>query len=138
MNQKRIFLFPIMQFAAGLGWIGGTFAQPAWPILPQILLQLAHYLPLVLLFICAGRFLTTESTKNDWGRNGLILLDIFVKGAMIAWIVIGFTHFAGLSGPNGFNDWFPIGIANAGSGLLLGLLITRRDRPATQIRPAHS
>jgi hypothetical protein len=128
MNNKRIFLLPIMQLAAGLGWIGGTYAQSSWSLWLQILLQLAHYLPIALLLLCAISFLTIQDTRHSWGRSGLFALSIFVKIATIAWIIVGFTHFAGLTGPHGFNDWFPIGVTNAGSGLLLGLLIAHRDQ----------
>ncbi len=138
MKQKQIFLVPIMQLAAGLGWIGGTYAQSSWSLWLQISLQLVHYLPVALLFLCAVRFLTDQSTYDNWGRSGLILLAIFVKVATVAWIIIGFTHFLGLTGPHGFNDWFPIGVTNAGSGLLLGLLIARRDKYQAQAHPSHA
>jgi hypothetical protein len=133
MNQKRIFLLPLFQMTAGLGWIGGTYAEPAQSLWLQILLQVLHALPVGLLFLFGVRFLTSAQTEGDWGRSGLIGLAILVKLLTITWIIIGFTHIMGLSGPHTFDDWFPIGMTNAGSGLLLGLLITRRDR---LVRPA--
>ena len=60
MNQKRVFLVPLLQLAAGLGWIGGTYAQPTWSLGSQILLQLLHYLPVTLLFLFGVRFLTDQ------------------------------------------------------------------------------
>jgi hypothetical protein len=134
MNQKRVFLVPMMQMAAGLGWIGGTYAQSAWPLWSQVLLQLIHYIPVALLFLFGMRFLTDQSENNNWGRSGLIVLTVLVKVTMVAWIIVNLTHFMGLTGPHGFNDWFPIGVTNAGSGLLLGLLITRRDQRFKQVR----
>ncbi len=138
MKQKQIFLVPIMQFAAGLGWIGGTYAQSSWSLWLQISLQLVHYLPVALLFLCGIRFLTDQSSHDNWGRSGLMILTIFVKVATVAWIIIGFTHFMGLTGPHGFNGWFPIGVTNAGSGLLLGLLIARRDQQPIQTHTFHT
>jgi len=132
MNQKRVFLVPLLQLAAGLGWVGGTYAQPSWPLGPQILLQLLHYLPVTLLFLFGVRFLTDQGEGRNWGRSGLMILALFVKAVTLAWIVIGLTHFLGLTGPHTFADWFPIGVTNAGSGLLLGLLITHRDQRFTQ------
>lgn len=133
MNQKRIFLIPLLQLAAGLGWIGGTYAQPFWPLGPQILLQLLHYLPVALLFLFGMRFLSDQEGRN-WGRSGLMMLALFIKVATLAWIMIDLTHFQGLTGPHGFADWFPIGVANSGGGMLLGLLITRRDQRFAQAR----
>jgi len=127
MNPKQIFLVPMFQLAAGLGWIGGTYAEPAQSLWLQIGLQAIHYVPVLFLLLCGVRFLTAQDTSKDWGRSGLIALSIFVKVATIAWIIVGFTHVLGLAGPHSFNNWFPIGVTNAGSGLLLGLFIARRD-----------
>lgn len=140
MSQKRVFLLPIFQMAAGLGWIGGTYAEPGQSLWLQILLQSMHYVPVALLLLLGTRFLSIQSTQNDWGRCGLIVLTLLVKLVTLLWIIIGFTHLPGLDGPHTFDDWFPIGITNAGSGLLLGLLLTQRDRPSRQalVQPAPS
>jgi hypothetical protein len=132
MNQKRVFLVPMFQMAAGLGWIGGTYAEPAQSLWLQIGLQAVHYIPVLFLFLFGVRFLTNQDVYKDWGRSGLILLSIFVKVATIAWIIVSFTHILGLAGPHSFDDWFPIGVTNAGSGLLLGLLLTRQDQRPKQ------
>jgi hypothetical protein len=132
MQQKRIFLVPILQMAAGLGWIGGTYSEATFSIWTQVLLQIIHFVPVALLFLCAVRFLSWQGAGNDWGRSGLIALTILVKLLTVCWIIIRFTHFWGLTGPSTFDDWFPIGITNAGSGMLLGLLLTRRDRVKQQ------
>ena len=140
MTQKRVFLVPLMQLAAGLGWVGGTYAQPAWPLWSQVVFQLIHSMPVILLFVFGTRFLTDQSESHPWGRWGLMLLAVFVKAATVVWIIVGYAHFLGLTGPQGFNDWFPIGVTNVGSGLLLGLLITRRDRqpqPSSLPSPMH-
>jgi hypothetical protein len=134
MNQKRAFLVSLLQLAAGLGWIGGTYAEPSWSPGSQILLQLLHYLPVMVLFLFSARFLTAQGEHQNWGRTGLILFALFVKVTTLAWIAIGVTHFLGLAGPHTFADWFPIGVTNAGSGLLLGLLITHRDQHFNQKR----
>jgi len=117
-----------------LGWIGGTYATPSLSLWSQISLQLIHYLPVALLFLLGMHFLTGNYESRDWGRRGLITFCVFIKVVTVIWIVIGFTHFLGLEGPHTFDDWFPIGVTNAGSGMLLGLFVAHRDRSHEQTR----
>lgn len=118
---------PTLLLLAALAWVGGTFSASPAGLLPQLLVVVAHVVPVVVV----GGALVASIRRPDstvWPR---VLLGVCccIKALTVFAIVWGLTHPTGF-GPRGVLDWIPIGAANAGSGLVLLQFIRSRGNRA--------
>lgn len=119
-------LVPGVVLLVALAWVGGHFSGDANGIALQLVVVLAHVIPVgvVALALLAG----SGDAGSPAGQRALLGVAVCVKAFTVFAVVWAITHPTGF-GPHAVLDWLPIGAANAGSGLvLLEFLRTRRAR----------
>lgn len=125
----------IILMAGGWGWISGNFVDPFFPFFFGGLIDVLHFLPVVLLLLLTMRFVRMSGIQVQAGagasgaRTGISLVAIFSILACTVFVLLGVTNPDPNSlGVHTFEDLLPVIALNAGTLLWLSTLIPlRRD-----------
>jgi hypothetical protein len=124
----------ILLMAAGWGWISGNFVDPFFPFFFGGLIDLLHFLPVVVLLLLTLRFLRASSNPVEAGagasgaHTGITLVAGFSILACAVFVVLGALNpDPNALGVHTFEDLLPVLVLNAGTLLWLSTLVPRRQ-----------
>src|SRR5262245_39607617 len=121
-SQSRL-LVPGLVMLVALAWIGGHFTSDASGREFQLLVGLAHLVPVAV--VGAELVSVAHNAGSRAGRRSLLAVSMCVKTFTLFAIAWTETHPTGF-GIRGVMDWMPVGLVNAGSGLTFLVLIRSR------------
>jgi hypothetical protein len=123
----------IILMAAGWGWISGNFVDPFFPFFFGGLIDVIHFLPVVLLLLLTIRFVRMSGIQVQAGagasstHTGISLVAVFSIIACAVFVLLGVINSDPSSlGVHTLEDLLPVIVLNTGTLLWLSTLVPLR------------